>query len=472
MGAALLELAPRVVVEGRGVVWADGRGLPASRLAGALLERLGELGLGEGAGAGVALTPAAAEAAARVAAAEGPPSPRPGVVVVGQGNDREFLAPLPLALLDPEPRLAAALEGVGIERCGELAALDREAVEVRFGPEGVALWRRARAEDARPLFGPPPPERPRASLDFLDYVLTDPARLVFTANALLGGLCEGLRARGEHARSMTLALPLANGQVWRRVLRPARPTASRAAWLRLIRAELERLTVPDAVTGVALEVGATEAAAARQGDLFDHGFATAEAVEQAVARLLEIQGEVVVRPDVDAHPLAERRTRWVALDPAEAAASSHGAVSGRGRAGLRPGAGPAGVGASIPPRTTPPVLSNSRPGHAGGRSPVSAPVAWSGDPAAAHLTLQLLAEPRRIRVETAARRDHRVPVRYRDGRGVQELVVAAGPDRVSGDRWGDAYAREYFRCVTADGVLVWLFRDVRSDEWYLQGWWD
>src|SRR5690606_32648240 len=119
------------------------------------------------------------------------------------------------------------------------------------------------------------------------------------------------------------------------------------------------------------------------------------------------------------------------------------------------------------------------PGARAGRQPERAeagpapPVAWAGaDPAAAHLTLQLLAEPRRIRVETAARRDHRVPVRYRDGRGVQELVVAAGPDRVSGDRWGDAYAREYFRCVTADGVLVWLFRDVRSDEWYLQGWWD
>ena len=100
------------------------------------------------------------------------------------------------------------------------------------------------------------------------------------------------------------------------------------------------------------------------------------------------------------------------------------------------------------------------------------PVAWADDPGAAHLTLQLLAEPRRIRVETVARRDHHVPVRYRDGRGVRELVTAAGPDRVSGERWGDAYAREYFRCVTADGVLVWLFRDVRSDEWYLQGWWD
>src|SRR5690606_35687828 len=314
------------------------------------------------------------------------PPPWPGwegVVAVERGKDREFLAPLPLAVLEPDAHLAALLEGVG------------------FGPEGVGLWRRGRADDARPLFGRVPPARPHASLDFVDYVLTDPARLVFTANALLGGLCDGLRARGEHARRMTLALPLANGQTWRCVLRPARPPASRAAWLRRSRTELERVTVPEAVTGVALEVGATEAAAVRQGDLFDHGFATAEAVEQAVARLIESQGDVVVRPASDAHPLAERRTRWVALDPTDAAAPP--APGARADGGARGAAGAMSAG--------------SAGGSSGGRSrrqperaeagPAS-PVAWAGDPGAAHLTLQLLAEPRRIRVETVARRDHYV----------------------------------------------------------------
>ena len=52
----------------------------------------------------------------------------------------------------------------------------------------------------------------------------------------------------------------------------------------------------------------------------------------------------------------------------------------------------------------------------------------------------------------------------------------AGADRFSGGQ-GDAprtYAREYFRCVTNDGALVWLFRDAqeKSGGWYLHGWWD
>jgi hypothetical protein len=26
--------------------------------------------------------------------------------------------------------------------------------------------------------------------------------------------------------------------------------------------------------------------------------------------------------------------------------------------------------------------------------------------------------------------------------------------------------------VTDDGMMVWLYRDAREDEWYLHGWWD
>jgi hypothetical protein len=87
------------------------------------------------------------------------------------------------------------------------------------------------------------------------------------------------------------------------------------------------------------------------------------------------------------------------------------------------------------------------------------------------LTLQLLDEPRPVVVETARRRDHHVPVRYRDGRW-HAVVNAAGPDRVSGGQWDVSYAREYFRAVTSEGRLVWLFRDAARDRWYLHGWWD
>jgi protein ImuB len=52
------------------------------------------------------------------------------------------------------------------------------------------------------------------------------------------------------------------------------------------------------------------------------------------------------------------------------------------------------------------------------------------------------------------------------------VVNAAGPDRVSGGQWDVTYAREYFRAVTSEGTLVWLFREAGRDRWYLHGWWD
>jgi hypothetical protein len=72
--ARLLGLAPHVVAEARpggALVWVDGRGLPARRLARAVLEAARAAGL-DGARVGVAATPLAAEVAARWGVAAGP----------------------------------------------------------------------------------------------------------------------------------------------------------------------------------------------------------------------------------------------------------------------------------------------------------------------------------------------------------------------------------------------------------------
>lgn len=421
LATALLSAAPRVAVEARGVLWADARGLPAPALAHTLLRCLHEENVGAvaGARAGVSVVPVAAEAAARSGGAP--------VTEVAPGYERAFLAPLPLKLLGAEARLLGMLNGVGIRTCGPLAALERAAVEVRFGTPGGALWRLARADDARRLFAPVPRECPRASLDFVDYTVGDAARLLFTANALLGNVCATLAARGECAGSLILAITLADGGTHRQTLRVARPTADRAAWLRRLQTALEAISLGGPATGVALEVEEVHAASATQGDLFDRGFASARAVEDALSRLIDRYGPLIVEPERNAHPLAERRTRWVEASP--------GAVVQR----------------------TAPTEAAAVPAPT-----VSRPC----------LTLQLLPEPRPIEVRTAPRRDHLLPVRYYDGCRWRALATAAGPDRVSGGQWEASYAREYFRCITDEGRLVWVFRDAREGSWYMQGSWE
>ena len=407
----LLREAPRVVA-GAECAWVDARGLDAAQLARRLLAHCPSH-----VRAGVARAPATARVAARL----GSEMQR---IVVADADERAWLSERPLSVLPIEEKLLLLLQGVGIETCGALGALEQEAVEVRFGPELLEFWQHARGEDHRQLFQPIPPEAPHASIGFVDYVISDPERLIFSVNALFGTVCDALHARAQHARRVLVTLALANGERWQRVLKPARPTASRAAWLRLARAVLERITVSDAVTGIALVVDGMEAAAAVQGDLFDVGFATSSAVDAALGRLIEAQGDVIVEPDATEHPLPEVRTSFVAERPAEW-------VTAR-----KPDPGK--------------VVD---PGHNGA------------------LTLQLLPTPREVLVETVRRRDHIIPIRYRDQQWKQ-LVSAAGPDRISGGRWEESYAREYFRAVTVDGLLVWLYRDARTDRWYLHGWWD
>ena len=193
--ALFAEAAPRMAVSQQRV-WVDARGLDAKRMATRLC------GIGESNGvamhAGISAVPIAADVAAGLASAD--------PIVVPLASEREFLAIQPLSALEIDERLQLLLTGVGIETCGELAVLERESVEVRFGPPLLTYWQWARAEDDRRLFAPVPPTAPHASLEFLDYVISDPERLIFSVNALFGGICDELAIRGTHARRIKLTL--------------------------------------------------------------------------------------------------------------------------------------------------------------------------------------------------------------------------------------------------------------------------
>ena len=411
---SLLSAAPRVMLGSNGIVWADARGMSAEPLARDLLQLFHDNGV-EKVRAAVSLAPICAEVAARYGKGE--------LIAIPAGSERDYLAQHPVGVLEPSLALSSFLDGIGVESCGDLAKLDLESVEVRFGAEGARLWRLSRADDSRRIFTSIPRALPSASLDWVDYTLRETERLVFIINALIGNITTELTSRGQCAREMTMIFSLANRESFEHLVRPARSTASHKAWMRLIRTHLERITLPDGVVGITIRVESVTGEVERQGDIFDRGFATARAAEETIAQLLDDQGSVVVTPRNTQHPLIDRRTEWISQEPSQASA----------RIQLR-------------------------------ERVVKATAAPS-------LTLQLLAEPRRIAVTTKRRRDHQMPVQYRD-KAWMTIISAAGPDRVSGGQWAEPYAREYFRCVTDDGMMVWMYRDARSDEWYLHGWWD
>ncbi len=415
LAAGFLAVAPRIAVGERGLVWGDARGLIGSLLADQMLRVAADYGFDD-AHAGVAVSPVAAE----VAATE---STTP-VVVVRPGQERAFIAPYPLRVLSPDERIAPLLEGLGIETCGAFAALDAEAIEVRLGADGMKLWHRARTDDERWLFRVPLRAFPNASLEWVEYGLKDPERLLFVINSLAGTVCTELVARGERAREMSIIFALGNRTHRTHLIRSSRPSAEQKRWMRLVREALDTITLPDAVMGVTLRVESVTGNNGAQGDLFDRGFASAPAVEDAIIQLTDDQGDVVVTPENSEHPLLELRTTW-----------------------------------------------RTRSGEPVDRLTGGPEDRQTGLPS---LTLQLLPTPKTVAVDTTPRRDHIVPVRYLDDNEWHDIVEVAGPDRVSGGQWSDAYSREYFRCVREDGMMVWLFRGAQQQatDWFLHGWWD
>ena len=148
------------------------------------------------------------------------------MIVIEPGTEREYIAPFPVGVLQPSLALASLLDGIGVECCGDLARLDLESVEVRFGGEGTRVWRLSRADDSRRIFASMPRALPTASLDWVDYTLKEGERLVFIINALVGNVTNDLRSRGQCARELTMIFSLANRETFEHLVRPARSTAT------------------------------------------------------------------------------------------------------------------------------------------------------------------------------------------------------------------------------------------------------
>ena len=185
----------------------------------ALQRALASVGAAWDSRAGAAQRRFAALAAASVA--------RPGqALVVSAGKEEGFLAPLPLSLLPLPADRYAELEGLGVRRLGELAALPGGAVAERLGREGRQAWGLARGGDSGRVRG----RRPAAELvEALEF--PEPVGNELTLRRGFGSLLDRLLARPERAgrpfRKVALSAKLVGGGSWRRTVTLREPTADR-----------------------------------------------------------------------------------------------------------------------------------------------------------------------------------------------------------------------------------------------------
>jgi len=410
---------------GVGRWWIDAAGLGNEvKLARTLVTLAGGLGYGS-ARAGIADSAIAAYAATYSSRRSRGSVPVPAVVP--PGTDVAYLAPFPITLLDVDDDLAETLRSLGLTTLRQLAALDADEVEARFGPEGLAAHRLARGIDSRGPTTPRDDALPAVEVEFGGPVATAEP-LLFVLKGALAALSESLHTKGLVAREITLALQLDDGSTAVRAVRPARPTSHPDALFDHCRLALETWQLPEPATSLALSAAVTVPASGEQGDLLAPRWADPAALVAAFERIRGSEG-------TDAIAVPE----------------------------MRDGHLPADRGAWVPER--------------GDRHGPRMPAAPPRDGGAAVAALRLLSAPLAVHV----RLGRSGLAAFRHENHWHDVAEWSGPERLAPRWWRHDAAgsagetpgsRNYYTARTADGTLWLLYRGDTEGQWFLEGWLD
>ncbi len=441
-----------------GVWWVDAAGLGSeAKLARRLARIAGALGYGR-ARVGVADSAVAAYSATFRRTAAAP-------VIVPPGGDAAFLAPFPLALLEPGEDLADTCHALGLRTAGRFAALDADEVESRFGPEGLALHRLARGLDTRGPSAPRDDALPVVACD-LGSPVASAEPLLFVLKGALASLGAALRAKGLAAREIALTLTLDDGSLAEKAVRPARPTSHEGALFDHCRAAFDDWALPEPVTALAVRAAVTVAASGEQGDLLAPRWADPAALAAAFDRIRGSEGADAVATPVarDGH-LPHDAGAWDTDGRTDAPA--RGGRKEREDAGRRP----------APCERTEPSDGRSPP-FSRDAAPALTLDARPGPPAAAALRLLQVPALVRVRLGRAGLEA------FRHGETWHDVTAWCGPERLvprwwmaaaatpEGEAGGAPGPRDYYSTRTADGALWLLFRAGASHLWFVEGWWD
>lgn len=378
------------------------------------------------------------------------PDERQVVAVVPSGRDAAFLAPFPLALLALDDHLAGTLAALGLRTVGQLAALEPDEVDARFGPEGIAAHQLARGIDTRGPSTPRDDALPSIEVELGGPVATAEP-LLFVLQGALASLGHALRARGLAAREIALTLHLDDGSKAERAVRPARPTSHADALFDHCRAALEDWQLPEPVTGIALSAALTAPASGEQGNLLAPRWADPSALAAAFDRIRGSEGgdAVGVPETCDGH-LPHDCGSW---DP-----EAEGDGGRRGRSGTRRAA-PRQCSPRRPPDPSSPAAARAHP-------PLFAP-----ERKAVAAALRLVEPPQPVRV----RLGRSGLDAFRHEETWHDVTDWCGPERLAPRWWDDAAPgspRDYYTARTASGALWLLFRSAKERKWFVEGWWD
>lgn len=363
-----------------------------------------------------------------------------GITVIPHSEELKRLGNLSLKLLDyslagiekdsaHELRETFALWG--LRTFSDFAKLPLSDVAQRLGQEGVRLHKLVRGKSERHLVLVKPPVGFEQSLE-LEQPVTELEPLSFILARLLNQLCASLNSQALATNELHLRLKLENKTEHQRTITLPVPMGNSKTFLRLLLLELESHPPQGPITAVAI---AAEPARPRvlENGLFIPLAPEPEKLELTLARLAKLVGAGNVgSPELlDTHrPDAFRMRRF-----------------GLARSDKKP---------SLNPQS---VIRNPQ----------------------CIIGFRMFRPPLCAEVLTTCGRPTRISARNTSlsciVRG--KIARASGPWRISGDWWRtDVWARDEWDVAIADShdgqseILCRIYRDLSSEEWFVEGMYD
>lgn len=415
--------------------------------------------------------------------------------VVPSGESAQALAPLPLgALADVEEGLVGPLRSLGLSTLGEVATLPPGALVARLGAEGLRGCRLCRGEDDTPLVPQPLVEVLEEKVE-LDWPAEAMEPLLFGLKTLLDRLCGRLCGRGQAAVRVELKLRLdPSGEVVV-PLQLARPSSQARLLLDLLRHRIAEVTLPNPVAALCIQVVEAGEDRGQQLPLGDAPEGDA-ALEVVLSRLSTTLGDDALfaaelspahRPEgaYAPSPFRPPQRRGGLLQDVDRQAA------GRARVEEKDGAqpprryvhGPLQHAAALPIGEVQPVEPSPA---ASADADAEVVASWvSVDPWGRHELAPVVEDPvKETFRERPSRFFERAATLEAELGRAGELLSArllgrrrrvqavAGPERLVGDWWEAAYARDYYRVYFEGLGPAWIYRDERDGRFYLHGMFD
>jgi len=196
-----------------------------------------------------------------------------------------------IATINRQPSIHQILEILhkwGIHTLGQLAALDKEQLAARLGPEAVQMWERANGQSNRPLRLVHPPESFEESFEFENEIETAEP-LLFMLRRFLEQLAMRLAAIYLVAKELTLQITFTDKQFYERVFKIPQPTNDVDLLFRMLHTHLENFKSEHAIVGVTLSAQPIKPVREQFG-LFETTLRNPHQLSETLARLIALLG--------------------------------------------------------------------------------------------------------------------------------------------------------------------------------------